>query len=210
MLPVSPPKDDGQTSAKKRRKVSQACDFCKCRKAKCSFDQPCKACVLKGRVCSYQANYTRGTPRAPPSSLDIYQQEHSLENRSASQKDNVSLSRDTQCPYETNTHSPSSPELGMAEIEGQVFDPTSSLTFLHRAWRRLSAQDRSLVAIEFIASAAYQKIFMAEDKPLVIKGYADVVPLPSPEEARELLTLYFDICIDTYRILHRPSVETWV
>src|SRR5690606_36729686 len=41
---------------------------------------------------------------------------------------------------ETTSSSRASPGLGTEEIQAQVFDPTSGVTFLHRAWKRLSRQ----------------------------------------------------------------------
>lgn len=103
-----------------------------------------------------------------------------------------------------------SPELGMAEIQGQVWDPTSPMTFLHRAWKKLSAQDAQAMTEMARASADNQLLTNAGDRPLPEREEALVICLPSVEESRMLLDFYFDICIATYRLIHKPSVEKWL
>lgn len=111
---------------------------------------------------------------------------------------------------DSGVHSRASPELGMAEIQGQVFDPTSGLTFLHRAWRRLSAQGNSDVRDELRRAAESQPMTIAGDKALPNLEENATLELPQPTETRDLITLYFEVCIATYRILHKPSVESWL
>jgi hypothetical protein len=128
------------------------------------------------------------------------------------------------------THIPSSrasPVLGVTEIQGQVLDPTSGLTFLHRAWKRLSrpnGQHHNDDGARMLPqagnySAEEQPIFAAGDRPLPSDsmnceggtGPVDVrLWFPEITRARELLALYFDVCIATYRIIHRPTVESWL
>lgn len=98
----------------------------------------------------------------------------------------------------------------MAEIEGQVFDTTSGLTFLHRAWKRLATHSTQagLTAVE--TPADHQHIMMAGDKSLKPPDDPDTLKLPSHHECEVLLDLYFDVCIATYRMLHRPSVMAWL
>jgi hypothetical protein len=52
-----------------------------------------------------------------------------------------------------------------------------------------------------------QRLMSAGDKPFQDEG---LVRIPSIERARDLFTLYFDVCIATYRMLHRPTVEQWL
>ncbi|TQN68819.1 Activator of stress genes 1 [Colletotrichum shisoi] len=107
-----------------------------------------------------------------------------------------------------------SPELGMTEIQGQIFeiDPTSGVTFLHRAWKRLSKHDSSIVPDELTASTESQPLMLAGDKPLPPITDDDVanLSLPDARQLQDLIALYFDVCIATYRVLHRPSVESWL
>lgn len=53
-----------------------------------------------------------------------------------------------------------------------------------------------------------QHVFRAGDKPLLRTD--SVWTLPEYHEALALVEFYFDICIATYRILHKPTVEQWL
>ncbi|KAL7808402.1 fungal-specific transcription factor domain-containing protein [Trichoderma gracile] len=211
--------DSPKAASRKTRKVSRACDYCKFRKAKCTGDRPCAKCIARGQNCLYEARYTRGLPPTPPPSSDINHRRYSMTEATAflsssisTPGDNVTLERPSRRPGGPSAPSRASPELGMAEIQGQVFDPTSSLAFLHRASRRLSADDGSQGIDDSRSGAESQLMFMAGDKPLSVdgKGIQQQPDLPAPEDARALLALYFDVCIATYRILHRPSTESWL
>ncbi|KAK7428065.1 hypothetical protein QQZ08_005497 [Neonectria magnoliae] len=212
---------------RKLRKVSRACDFCKSRKAKCSGDLPCVKCVAKGRACSFDAKYTRGRPPTPPQSdaqsrpsydYGAPSQEGELRFGGISDsvqprtepRDDLDLSRRYPGSFESTVPSRASPELGMAEIQGQVFDPTSGLSFLHRAWKRLSAQNNNQAPDVGKSSAENQSLYMAGDKPLPDIDSDVPIPLPSPSDGRNLLGLYFDVCVATYRIFHRPTLEAWL
>ncbi|KAL2104435.1 hypothetical protein VUR80DRAFT_892 [Thermomyces stellatus] len=46
--------------------------------------------------------------------------------------------------------------------------------------------------------------------PLPERELPDHIALPPPETARELLSLYFDVCIATYRFLHRGTTRSWL
>lgn len=210
---------------RKLKKVSRACDFCKSRKARCSGTQPCEKCVSKGRACRFDAKYTRGRPPTPPQSGTYRGLSSDNENDSIIRgagafvpipagASGVVLAGDMEPPqprsHESMAPSRASPELGMAEIQGQVFDPTSGLTFLHRAWKRLSAQNTNSVSDEAKTSAENQPVTMAGDKPFPETNEEAPLQLPDPVEARRLLALYFDVCIATYRFLHRPTVDSWL
>ncbi|GKT59727.1 fungal specific transcription factor domain-containing protein [Colletotrichum tofieldiae] len=232
----SPFSDELAGSAANRRKsqkVSRACDFCKQRKAKCSGTIPCDKCTRKGLACVYDAKYSRGRPPTPPPSAawssgasaashpgavsasgpeepSVLYQTTEASGPNAAPASSRSLRgrvRDSQGPA-----SRASPELGMAEIQGQIFDPTSGVTFLHRAWKRLSKHDSSIVPDEPSASTESQPLMLAGDKPLPTITDDDVAKLclPEPRELQDLLALYFDVCIATYRVLHRPSVMAWL
>ncbi|KAL7814928.1 fungal-specific transcription factor domain-containing protein [Trichoderma aethiopicum] len=217
--------DSPDATPRKTRKVSRACDFCKFRKAKCTGDQPCAKCISRGRVCLYEARYTRGMPPTPPPSSDVSQRQSVsgpfstegsatafIPTSSSTLATDMASDRPSQQPGGRVAPSRASPELGMAEIQGQVFDPTSSLAFLHRASRRLSAHEDSPGIDDSRSLAEKQLMFMAGDKPLSSdgEGLKQQPTLPDPEDARALLALYFDVCIATYRILHRPSTEYWL
>jgi hypothetical protein len=97
-----------------------------------------------------------------------------------------------------------SPEL---EVAGQYSDSTSGLSFLHRAWQRLSSKDANPESTNMGSSEESQLLVSAGDKPFQSQGHVNVPSLP---EARELVRLYFDVCIATYRLLHRPTVQEWL
>ncbi|KAH6949206.1 fungal-specific transcription factor domain-containing protein [Fusarium avenaceum] len=203
---------------RKARKVSRACDFCKSRKAKCSGDQPCAKCAAKGLNCLYDSKYTRGRPPTPPLS-EGYPALAINKPTATQQLDGSESYRDTgkldTMPQrslgvaESTAPSRASPELSIAEIQGQVFDPTSGLTFLHRALKRLSKEKRD-VASDNKASSADPMTMTGGDKTLTPHAESDAFSLPEPAEARLLLSLYFDVCIATYRILHKPTIESWL
>ncbi|KAK1981511.1 fungal-specific transcription factor domain-containing protein [Colletotrichum cereale] len=104
-----------------------------------------------------------------------------------------------------------SPEVDIAEIEGQYFDNTSSLTFLHRAWKRLSSQRSNGSGVPgHIPSGAeqHQKLTRAGDKPF---GAQTLDPSTLPDRATGLgmMRFYFDVCVVTYRCLHQGYVTEW-
>lgn len=93
------------------------------------------------------------------------------------------------------------------EVAGQYSDTTSGLSFLHRAWRRISNGESShVMSGQLGASEDNQILTCAGDKPFQRSGNVRIPPL---DRGRELLALYFDVCIATYRLLHRPTVESW-
>ncbi|KAJ0268886.1 hypothetical protein COL940_012956 [Colletotrichum noveboracense] len=217
---------------RKSQKVSRACDFCKQRKAKCSGTIPCDKCTRKGLTCVYDAKYSRGRPPTPPPSAvwsassstshpggpasgseepPVMYQTAETGGRTISAPVTASSLRG-QVRESQGPASRASPELGMAEIQGQVFDPTSGVTFLHRAWKRLSKHDSSIVPDYLNASTENQPLMLAGDKPLPPITDEDVTnfSLPSSRELQDLLGMYFDVCIATYRVLHRPTVEIWL
>lgn len=106
-----------------------------------------------------------------------------------------------------------SPDLGMTEIRGQLVDPTSGLAFLHRAWKRLSnQQDRLVPEAEDAAksSESQQLQLRAGDNPFTGINARARLLIPDREACQELVTFYFDVCIATYRFLHRPTVDRWL
>ncbi|KAL4762921.1 fungal specific transcription factor domain-containing protein [Aspergillus foveolatus] len=96
-------------------------------------------------------------------------------------------------------------------IEGQYFDLTSGLSFLHRATSKLSAQRGQYIAHgyhdiqqnQFFASAGDQPFYQGNSS-----AEADV--LPDDGTSRERLSFYFDTCVVTYRMFHRQTVEQWL
>lgn len=118
----------------------------------------------------------------------------------------------------TGTQSRSSPELESAEVHGQYVDTTSGLSFLHRARNRLSSHHR-LVGADHQGSNALQPLIAAGDRPIIGLGLSmsgepallsgSSFQLLDLRDAVELLDLYFDVCVATYKPLHRPTVQSW-
>lgn len=51
---------DATSPPSKRRRVTRACDYCKCRKRRCNGERPCAYCTEHRTQCTYDAPYTRG------------------------------------------------------------------------------------------------------------------------------------------------------
>ncbi|PIA99993.1 Activator of stress proteins 1 [Cercospora beticola] len=211
------------TPAAKRRRVSEnlngrrtakatrACDLCKSKKARCSGSKPCTKCSARGLECTYESQYLRGRPPTPPSSTievstRIQEQQEQNEATNASRR-SPSGDADEQHPVSLSR---SSPELEAAEINGQYVDRTSGLSFLERARSRLKQRHSSRI------EGFHQPLTAAGDKPLLdstLDGSSTspaVLPnIPDQDRATELLDLYFEICVASYKPLHRPTVDGW-
>ncbi|EFQ33768.1 fungal specific transcription factor domain-containing protein [Colletotrichum graminicola M1.001] len=104
-----------------------------------------------------------------------------------------------------------SPEVEMAEIEGQYFDNTSSLSFLHRAWKRLSSQRSHGSGVPGHMPSGieqHQKLTRAGDKPFESQTL-DPTTLPDRATGLGMMRFYFDVCVVTYRCLHQGYVSEW-
>lgn len=198
-------------NGRRTAKATRACDLCKSKKARCSGSKPCAKCSARGLECTYESQYLRGRPPTPPSSTievgtRIQEQQEQDEAANASRRSPagdayeqhpVSLSR-------------SSPELEAAEINGQYVDRTSGLSFLERARSRLKQRHSSRI------EGFHQPLTAAGDKPLLdstLDGSPTspgVLPnIPDQDRATELLDLYFEVCVASYKPLHRPTVDGW-
>ncbi|EED19183.1 C6 transcription factor, putative [Talaromyces stipitatus ATCC 10500] len=226
--PVSSPRKRAQndvgTSENRRKdpKVSRACDLCKIKKIRCTGTLPCVNCARRRLNCAYATKYARGRPPTP---LPLARQDGPTVARvtSTSSISDAGIERDSsgridrsvpnemttgRLPSSSNEAAPSraSPEL---EIEGQYFDPTSGLTFLHRAWRKLFAQKGEMAAHGSNEADKHQLLTCAGDRPFYLDEQGTEL-IPDDMTARTLLSLYFDTCVVTYRIFHRQTVENWL
>lgn len=193
------------------------------RKVKCSGTRPCTSCAKRGRRCLYETLYTRGRPPTPPGStprdsalgVAIAPTPVSATGLTGSSDNREQYVQDDTL---TRTQSRSSPELDSADVHGQYVDTTSGLSFLHRARNRLSSQHRPAGADNQECNVL-QPLIAAGDRPIL--GFGPGVStesarvtgpssqLPNRQDVIELLDLYFDVCVATYKPLHRPSVESW-
>jgi len=196
--------------------------------------KPCATCIGKGYECTYETQYLRGRPPTPPSSTP----EASLEERKnyetaipqqsspipqtlshpvSSSKDKIS-SAEHPAPVIAGNElmqsvSRSSPELDSAEINGEYIDRTSGLSFLQRARSRLKNRSGPLADQ---VERSRQPLTAAGDKPLlgVSSDGMTVNPvilpaIPDSTQSLELFDLYFEVCVATYKPLHRPTVDAW-
>ncbi|KAH8174752.1 fungal specific transcription factor domain-containing protein [Sarocladium implicatum] len=213
-----------RVNRRRSRKTTRACDHCKSKKLKCSGNLPCEGCSKRRLTCVYDSEYRRGRPPTPPpaetplsassSRLPVIpSEEHPSRPRNVSaqpSRESTTASRDHS--HEGNhTASRASPELESTVIEGQYFDPTSSLTFLHRAWNRLSSQDGQPgpVPTTLNGTEQHQVLICAGDKPFAVEP-GQLPMVPDLATSMELLEYYFESCVITYRCLHRGYVTEWL
>lgn len=175
--------------------MSRACDLCRAKKIRCSGTLPCRICAKRRLSCRYASRYARGRPPTP------------LQYDGQTQ---------TQERVGTASPTPNSEPIGQTEptaaepelvIEGQYFDLTSGLTFLHRASSKLRGRDRWITRGSN-EMERNQLLVSAGDRPFYLDGSRPV--LPDDHTGRSLLSLYFDTCVVTYRMLHRQTVEQWL
>lgn len=102
-----------------------------------------------------------------------------------------------------------SPEPGSTDLEGNYLGPSSGVSFINRVWSRLHQDETQIPNDLQNESSKNTAVFMFGDKPY--SQCQDIhFPLPSYENAMELVSVYFDFSMVTYRFLHRGSVEKWV
>ncbi|KAJ5643265.1 uncharacterized protein N7484_005772 [Penicillium longicatenatum] len=103
-----------------------------------------------------------------------------------------------------------SPEPGSTDFEGNYLGPASGISFINRVWSRLHHDERTHIPDELQnESSRNTAVFMFGDKPYTYPENSDFA-LPPIERAMELVAIYFDFSMVTYRFLHRWNVEGWV
>jgi hypothetical protein len=211
--------DAAQSTSNTRQrlvKVTRACDVCKARKSKCSGDQPCESCIRRGLTCQYDAVYSRGkvvSPRpsgpaapGPQRTMNAPAYPHAILSVAPSVGVGSIHPLGSDHPVGEEMEPPSRASPGL-EVAGQYSDSTSGLSFLNRAWRRISNKESSQVVDGLGPTEDRQLLMSAGDRPFLESGQ---LQMPSLDQSRQLLHLYFDVCIATYRLLHRPTVECWL
>ncbi|KUL84180.1 hypothetical protein ZTR_07172 [Talaromyces verruculosus] len=219
---------DVSDSRRNDPKVSRACDLCKIKKIRCTGTLPCANCTKRQLKCAYASKYARGRPPTPPplatqnpasksAVSDACQPLEETQGESSgysSRSDSLiplianDVSSGGRNSSSSNDAAPSraSPEL---EIEGQYFDPSSGLTFLHRAWRKVFAQTRFMESQVSNNTDKHQLLTCAGDRPFSLDEQ-DSPLIPDANTTRTLLCFYFDTCVVTYQMFHRQTVETWL
>ncbi|KAI4719854.1 hypothetical protein E4T48_03862 [Aureobasidium sp. EXF-10727] len=111
-------------------------------------------------------------------------------------------------PRHAGLSSRNSPELHSTDVQGQYVDPTSALSFLERARDRFSSHR---TPTEHSQNEDWnfrqQPVLDAGDKPIALAEIK--ATLPVGDDAIELLDVYFDVCVATYKPLHRPTLDAW-
>lgn len=217
---------DSTTDAENRRKdpkVSRACDTCKRKKIRCNGTLPCESCAKRKIVCAYDAKYGRGRPPTPPFLTPSQVQETRIprlpvDSSTTDQVDVATPASAASAPLDREIshlplNEPTSQALQETEIEDQYFDPTSGLNFLHRAWRKLSTQKGDGVSYDFHETDKRQLLASAGDRPFNadsnVSDASGFACVPHEATLRKLLEFYFETCVVTYCMLHRPTIEAW-
>jgi len=196
-------------SGRRVLKTTRACDACRLRKARCTGTKPCPACAKRGAVCSYESQYLRGRPPTPPFSTLAPVESPGSPDETLLLPQSFGMGVASR---NAGLSSRNSPELHSTDIQGQYVDPTSGLSFLERARDRFSSRRTpSELALDEDWSYRQQSVLKAGDKPLVLTDVQNRTntALPAGDEAIELLDVYFDVCVATYKPLHRPTLDAW-
>lgn len=204
-----------------RQKITRACDYCKEKKTRCTGTLPCVRCTRLCLRCEYNAAYSRGLPPeplpAPPSSLvkTAPASRRPLAARGATPSprkppQSPKHSSYLQVPKLDPALSPrNSPEPVATDFEGNYLGPASGISFINRAWRRLHQDETSALPDGLPnESSRNTSVFMFGDKPYTHQDTGFI--LPPFDKAVELVGIYFDFSMVTYRFLHRGSVEEWL
>jgi hypothetical protein len=213
------------TPTKERRKTTRACDSCKGKKTRCSGTKPCSRCIRLTLLCEYNASYSRGKPPTPPPASVAATNPRVYDSPIVRQSSPRPIT-DTNGPHSPsnehylapisssahaqNVSSRNSPEPGAIDFEGNYLGPSSGISFLSRAWRRLH-EDSKLSIPAGLQNELSQNgsVFNFGDRPFSASANPDVV-LPSRQIAADLITMYFDLAVVTYRVLHRGTLEAWL
>ncbi|KAI4833711.1 hypothetical protein E4T44_09265, partial [Aureobasidium sp. EXF-8845] len=192
----------------KRRKVQRACDSCKSRKRKCSGEQPCPLCVSQGLICTYISPHGRHQAPQAVDNLAIGVPSYHLSTNPHSQwpGETLSVSRPGDAFNTNDTSRAASPD-GEGITPAGYQGPTSTFSFLRRAWRRFGMAESSELNQE---SREEVSIFAYGDRRAPALGQTTEFQLPARDVTNAMTTRYFDFAAPTYRYLHRPTFESWL
>ncbi|KAJ5049906.1 hypothetical protein NUH16_008429 [Penicillium rubens] len=206
--PLSTNADADEENRRKDPKISRACDTCKRKKIRCDGIIPCSNCAKRKLNCAYDTKYGRGRPPTPPPSTVLNEPQD--RTRSGDSNDHSIWHQPGPVAHGISTsqaHLRASPEI---EIEGQYFDPTSGLNFLHRAWKKLLTQKDESTSYDSSDTERNQLLTSAGDRPFHVDNSTSDAFIPDASTARKLQEFYFETCVVTYRMFHRQTVEGWM
>lgn len=206
-----------------RQKTTRACDYCKGKKTRCTGTLPCLRCSRLSLPCEYNAAYSRGLPPEPLPALSgkdggdrdisprMYGCSPSSQGSTNSSSKNATFSNSHPRGDSSTLASRDSPDPVTTDLEGNYLGPSSGISFLNRVWQRLHQDESSAITGELQneCSSRNTSVFMFGDKPYSNPHESGFI-LPPFEKARELVNIYFDFAIVTYRFLHRGSVDEWI
>ncbi|OOO04481.1 hypothetical protein OAory_01053280 [Aspergillus oryzae] len=221
--------------ARKMRKVTRACDACKRKKKACTGNLPCRPCLKRQEVCTYNSTYNRGVAVSPPPSSHTIQQHHAPlrgTTDSNSQDSRLSFaspvtytSPDTtrpatyhdattsviSPPSKTNTrYHDHEPEIQRTEVADRYWGPTSAHSFLDRAALGLPTPPSNAIrASDDPSHDRTTSIFQFGDR-VVPETSVTEFQWPDLETAEALVHRYFEFASPTHRVLHQQTVENMV
>lgn len=222
--PTRKRKTSDSSSAKQnaqRQKITRACDYCKEKKTRCTGTLPCLRCTRLSLPCEYNAAYSRGLPPEPlPAPQSSFPKKGPTTHRpliahgttpAPRRSPKESTSSHLQLPkLDPALSARNSPDPVATDFEGNYLGPASGISFIKRVWRRLHQDETSALPDELPnESSKNASVFMFGDKPYT--NYQETgFTLPPFDKALELVGIYFDFSVVTYRFLHRGSVEEWL
>lgn len=223
--PASSNKNDKSPNVATRQKITRACDSCKVKKTRCTGTLPCTRCTRLSLPCRYNAAYSRGLPPQPlpGAQLKCVPGQHQDNSINPTATDGCSRHTTGIRPGDdaVNSHIGTSaqrlagslrnsPEPGSTDFEGNYLGPASGISFINRVWSRLHQDEKASVPDELQnASSKNTAVFSFGDNPYNSYGGAEF-SLPTFDKAMELVAVYFDFSMVTYRFVHRGRVESWV
>lgn len=183
------------------------------KKLRCTGTLPCNSCNRAGRKCEYNADYNRGKlptvpisqPPAAPEGND-QQRQLTFAGESAGSPPlpqpplAPSLNVPASNPRGNNGSSRASPEPHQTDLEGHYVGPSSGVSFLSRAQRKL---------YNHLSLPLNTPIFTFGDAPLP-SCEPNLMILPLRSEADSLVARYFDFAFPTHRFLHQQQIQSWV
>ena len=217
--------------ARKIRKVTRACDACKRKKKACTGYLPCRPCLRRKEVCTYNATYNRGVAVSPPPSShtthhatlraeESYQQDSHLSFSSPASY--TSPDKILPAPYNdaptsvisppsiTDTRHHHEPEIQRAQVADQYWGPTSAHSFLDRAALGLPTPPSNAIGASHDPShGPSTSIFQFGDR-VVPESRVTEFQWPDLETAEALVHRYFEFASPTHRVLHQQTVEKTV